>query len=53
MAAAGAGLYPPGVPLICPGERFDRNVLERLMNAGHQQRFGVEGDKVLCVTTSV
>ena len=53
IAAAGAGLYPPGVPLICPGERFDRNVLERLMNAGHQQRFGVEGDKVLCVTTNV
>ena len=53
IAAASAGLYPPGVPLICPGERFDRNVLERLMNAGNQQRFGVEGDKVLCVTTSV
>ena len=53
IAAASAGLYPPGVPLICPGERFDRNVLERLMNAGHQQRFGVEGDKVLCVTTNV
>ncbi|MGN1019534.1 MAG: aminotransferase class I/II-fold pyridoxal phosphate-dependent enzyme [Aristaeellaceae bacterium] len=53
IAAASAGLYPPGVPLICPGERFDGNVLERLMHAGHQQRFGVEGDKVLCVTTSV
>ena len=53
IAAASAGLYPPGVPLICPGERFDGNVLTRLMNAGNQQRFGVEGDKVLCVTTSV
>lgn len=49
VAAASAGLYPPGIPLICPGERFNAGVLALLQNAGSQGRFGVEGETVLCV----
>lgn len=49
IAAASAGLYPPGIPLVCPGERVTEEVLRRLMNAKNQERFGVEGDALLCV----
>ena len=49
IAAASAGLYPPGVPLVCPGEVVPQEVLRRLMNAKQQERFGVEGDTLICV----
>lgn len=49
IAAASAGLYPPGIPLVCPGERFSPEVLALLRRAGTQERFGLEGDKLLCV----
>ena len=49
IAAASAGLYPPGVPLVCPGEIIPADVIDRLMNAKNQERFGVEGDTLLCV----
>ena len=49
IAAVSAGLYPPGIPLVCPGERVTEEVLRRLMNAKNQERFGVEGDTLLCV----
>ena len=49
IAAASAGLYPPGVPLVCPGEVVSREVLQRLMHAKQQERFGVEGDTLICV----
>ena len=49
IAAAPAGLYPPGVPLVCPGEVITAEVADRLMNAKNQERFGVEGDTLLCV----
>ena len=49
VAAVSAGLYPPGVPLICPGERVTQEVVDRLKNARNQERFGVEGDTLLCV----
>jgi len=48
-AAVPAGLYPPGIPLVCPGEVITREVAERLMNVKNQERFGVEGDSLLCV----
>ncbi len=50
IAAAPAGLYPPGVPLVCPGELITREVAERLINVKNQERFGVEGDTLLCVS---
>ena len=49
VAAASAGLYPPGIPLVCPGEIIDKETADLLMAAGHQERFGVEGDSLLCV----
>ena len=49
VAAASAGLYPPGVPLVCPGEEITEEVVQRLKAAGSQQRFGVEGDQLTCV----
>ena len=49
VAAASAGLYPPGVPLVCPGEVVPQEVVQRLMNAKQQERFGVEGDTLICV----
>ena len=53
VAAAVAGLYPPGVPLVCPGEEITEETIHRLQAAGSQQRFGVEGDCLTCVMTSV
>ena len=50
IAAASAGLYPPGVPLVCPGERVTQEVADRLINVKNQERFGVEGDTLLCVS---
>lgn len=50
IAAAPAGLYPPGVPLVCPGERVTQEVADRLINVKNQERFGVEGDTLLCVS---
>ena len=50
VAAAPAGLYPPGVPLVCPGEVITAEVADRLINVKNQERFGVEGDTLLCVS---
>jgi arginine/lysine/ornithine decarboxylase len=49
IAAVSAGLYPPGIPLVCPGERMTAEIAGRLLNARNQERFGVEGDALLCV----
>ena len=53
VAAASAGLYPPGVPLVCPGEEITEETVRLLQAAGSQQRFGVEGDELTCVMTGV
>ena len=53
VAAMAAGLYPPGVPLVCPGEEITEEIVQRLEAAGSQQRFGVEGDQLTCVMRSV
>lgn len=49
VAAQAAGLYPPGIPLVCPGERISEKVVRTLAEAGGQERFGVDGGKLLCV----
>lgn len=49
IAAASAGLYPPGIPLVCPGERINEGVLSLLRAAAPQERFGLEGDCMLCL----
>ncbi|WP_456300564.1 Orn/Lys/Arg family decarboxylase [Streptomyces capitiformicae] len=36
VAAEPASPYPPGVPVVCPGERINREVVEYLMSGvGH------------------
>lgn len=52
VAALPAGLYPPGIPLVCPGEEINRAVVACLSAAAPEKRFGLEGD-ALCVTTDV
>lgn len=49
VAAASAGLYPPGIPLCVPGEEWTEATLHALTCAGSRGRFGVEGEQVLCV----
>ena len=49
LAAVSAGLYPPGVPLVVPGERIPERAAALLMSAASQNRFGTEGDSILCV----
>ena len=49
VAAASAGLYPPGIPLVCPGEVITDEMVELLSRAGSRGRFGLEGESLLCV----
>ena len=49
IAAVLAGLYPPGIPLICPGETITAEVVRRLTKRKQQECFGVEGDTLVCV----
>ena len=49
IAAQPAGLYPPGVPLVAPGERIESTIVQLLTEAGSQARFGIEGETILCV----
>lgn len=53
IAAVPAGLYPPGIPLVCPGEMIDAGMVAWLKSAAPQGRFGVEGDCLLCVMKNV
>jgi len=53
VAAQSAGLYPPGVPLVCPGEEISGDVISLLNNVKNRERFGMEGDCLLCVQNDV
>lgn len=53
IAAQSAGLYPPGVPLVCPGERIGEDVMDMLNQVNNRERFGMEGDCLLCVQNDV
>lgn len=52
VAAQAAGLYPPGIPLVCPGEELTREIAQRLIRHGDRQLFGVEGERLVCVRQS-
>jgi len=47
IAACCAGVYPPGIPLIVPGERVTAEVMRALSDAKHC--FGVENGALRCV----
>ena len=53
IAAQSAGLYPPGVPLVCPGESIGEDVINMLGQVKNRERFGMEGDCLLCVRNDV
>ena len=49
IAATAAGLYPPGVPLVCPGEIIPAETAALLAGVKAARRFGTEGEGLLCV----
>ena len=49
MSAVAAGLYPPGMPLVMPGEIITEDTMRLLAQAPSQGRFGLEEDRWLCV----
>ncbi len=49
ISADAAGLYPPGIPLVMPGELVTGEITAQLRSAGARERFGVEGDCLRCV----
>ena len=48
VSAEFAYLYPPGIPLLAPGERVTREIIRQLQEAGTRERFGVEGEYLRC-----
>ncbi len=51
VASRSAGRYPPGVPLIVPGERASAEIIGALVEAG-DQAFGVARGALCCVMES-
>ena len=50
IAAASVGLYPPGIPLVTPGEEISLAVVDALLSAPAEIRFGLADGQILCVT---
>lgn len=44
-----AGQYPPGIPLICPGEVFTEELIDHLRRLPSGRRFGMEEECVWCL----
>lgn len=44
-----AGMYPPGIPLILPGEQVTAACVEKLQSLPFEKRFGVENNCLICV----
>ncbi len=49
VASVPAGMYPPGVPLVLPGETITETCVNRLLSLPGDRRFGVENDSLICV----
>lgn len=49
IASASAGLYPPGIPLVLPGERVTECCVRRLCAHAPERRFGLQDDGMICV----
>jgi arginine/lysine/ornithine decarboxylase len=50
ISGTSIGLYPPGVPLVAPGEEITAEVIEILLAAPEEKRFGMCSGKFLCVS---
>lgn len=49
IAAIPAGLYPPGIPFVLPGERITEACVDIILETPQKQLFGVEQDHMVCV----
>jgi arginine/lysine/ornithine decarboxylase len=49
ISGTSAGLYPPGIPLVAPGEEISPKIIEILLAAPEEKRFGLCYGKFLCV----
>ncbi len=49
VSAVSAGIYPPGVPLIVPGEVITAEIAEQLAKTPDAHRFGLEKGDIRCV----
>jgi lysine decarboxylase len=49
IAGASAGLYPPGIPLVTPGEEITAQVVSLIASAPAEYRFGLSAGQFLCV----
>lgn len=49
IAAVSAGMYPPGIPYVLPGEQVTAACVEKLLALPPGRRFGVEDDCLICV----
>ncbi len=49
VAAIGAGLYPPGIPVLLPGETVTGRAVKNLLSYPPGRRFGVENECLICV----
>lgn len=50
IAAISAGLYPPGIPLVLPGEQVTDACIQKLLETTPGRRFGIEDGCLICVT---
>jgi arginine/lysine/ornithine decarboxylase len=48
ISGTSAGLYPPGIPLVAPGEEISPEIVEILLAAPEEKRFGLFSGKFLC-----
>ncbi len=48
VSGASVGLYPPGIPLVTPGEEISKYVIVDLLAAPEEKRFGLCNGKFLC-----
>jgi arginine decarboxylase len=49
ISGTSAGLYPPGIPLVAPGEEITAEIVEILLALPEGKRFGLNNGKLLCV----
>ena len=52
ICGVSAGLYPPGTPIVAPGEEITAEVLEILLSAPEENRFGLWEGQLVCVAQS-
>ena len=49
VLASSVGLYPPGIPLVTPGEEIPYESIALLLSVPERNRFGIVDGRILCV----